>query len=81
MVTGILDFSGAGIGDPACDFAGLYICYGDAFYQHCASVYPDMTPALNRVHFYCGTFALQEALFGLENDDMEAFHSGIAEYV
>ncbi|WP_285890123.1 hypothetical protein [Paenibacillus macerans] len=28
--------------------------------------------------FYKGTFALQEALFGLEHDDPEAFRSGIA---
>ena len=38
-------------------------------------------PALPRVRFYCGTFALQEALFGVENDDRQAFQDGIATYV
>jgi aminoglycoside 2''-phosphotransferase len=33
------------------------------------------------VQFYVGTFALQEALFGIENGDREAFQSGIADYV
>ena len=36
---------------------------------------------LDRVHFYRGTFALLEALFGIENDDQRAFESGIKEYV
>ncbi|MBN1579901.1 MAG: aminoglycoside phosphotransferase family protein [Anaerolineae bacterium] len=80
-IVGIVDFGGAGLGDPATDFAGLYISYGEPFYEHGYVVYPEMEQALHRVHFYCGTFALQEALFGIENDDQEAFESGIATYV
>lgn len=80
-IQGIIDFGGTQLGDPAIDFAGLYISYGQAFYDQCASVYPLMENALNRVHFYCGTFALQEALFGIEHDDKEAFQSGIADYL
>jgi aminoglycoside 2''-phosphotransferase len=79
-MTGIIDFGSAGIGDPAIDFAGLYN-YGEAFYQHCCAVYPEMEAALPRVNFYHGTFALQEALFGIENGDAEAFQSGIADYL
>jgi len=30
--------------------------------------------------FYVGTFALQEALWGLEHGDREAFDSGITAY-
>jgi aminoglycoside 2''-phosphotransferase len=78
-IVGIIDFGGAGIGDPAVDFAGLYN-YGEAFYQHCYSVYPAMEQALPRVHFYRGTFALQEALFGIEHGDNQAFQNGIADY-
>ena len=37
--------------------------------------------ALGRVAFYRGTFALQEALFGVENGDEEAFRAGIAPYM
>jgi aminoglycoside 2''-phosphotransferase len=80
-IVGIVDFGFAGLGDPATDFAGLYISFGQAFYEQCYAVYPQMEQALPRVHFYCGTFALMEALFGLENDDRDAFESGIAQYV
>jgi aminoglycoside 2''-phosphotransferase len=80
-VVGIIDFGGTGLGDPATDFAGLFISYGKEFYEQCYPVYPEMEQALKRVHFYCGTFALQEALFGIENGDQAAFQSGIAEYV
>jgi aminoglycoside 2''-phosphotransferase len=79
-ITGIVDFGGVGLGDPAVDFAGLYISYGETFYEDCCAVYPQMHSALERVHFYCGTFALQEALFGVENSDEAAFQAGIKNY-
>lgn len=80
-IAGIIDFGHVGLGDPACDFAGLHISYGEAFYSQCYSVYPEMEQALDRVHFYRGTFALHEALFGLDNGDRDAFESGMAQYV
>lgn len=80
-VVGVIDFGGTGLGDPAIDFAGLLISYGEKLYKQCYSVYPEMEQALKRVRFYCGTFALQEALFGIENGDQMAFQNGIAEYV
>jgi aminoglycoside 2''-phosphotransferase len=80
-IVGILDFGGAGIGDPAVDFAGLLTCYGEAFYHQCSAAYPEMLDALPRARFYIGTFALQEALFGIENDDMGAFERGMARYL
>lgn len=80
-ITGILDFAFTGPGDPAADFAGLYVSYGEEFYRRCAAHYPAMAEALDRVHFYRGIFALEEALFGLENNDAEAFRSGMEEYI
>ena len=80
-IVGIIDFGGIAIGDPARDFAGLHISYGEEFYEMCTSNYPEMEQAFDRVIFYCGTFALQEALFGVENDDKEAFQDGMEEYV
>jgi aminoglycoside 2''-phosphotransferase len=80
-ITGILDFSFTGLGDPAADFAGLYASFGEEFYGRCYRIYPEMESALDRVHFYCGIFALEEALFGLENGDQDAFRRGMAEYV
>jgi len=80
-INGIVDFGDVGLGDPAVDFAGLYISYGSDFYKDCCAVYPQMDAALGRVHFYCGTFALQEALFGIENGDQAAFQAGMAAYL
>ena len=80
-IAGIVDFGHVGLGDPAVDFAGLHISYGEAFYGQCYSAYPAMEQALDRVTFYRGTFALQEALFGLDNGDRDAFESGMAQYV
>jgi aminoglycoside 2''-phosphotransferase len=36
---------------------------------------------LPRIRFYRGIFALEEALFGVENDDPQAFQAGMARYV
>jgi len=80
-VVGILDFGGAGLGDPAVDFAGLFASYGEEFYKQCCSFYPEMEHAMMRVQFYCQTFALEEALFGIENGDQVAFENGIARFV
>lgn len=78
-ITGIIDFGGAGVGDPAYDFAGLLSGYGEDFLQ-LFSV-PGMDRMLERIKFYRSTFALQEALFGIENNDQEAFRNGIKDYL
>jgi len=80
-IAGVIDFGSVGWGDPAGDFAGLFISFGEAFYRDCYAVYPEMEAALERVKFYCGTFALQEALFGFDNDDQAAFRAGMVNYV
>jgi len=81
VITGIIDFSGAGLGDPAYDFAGLLSSYGESFLKRCLSTYPTIESFWSRILFYQGTFALLEALFGLENNDRKAFESGIRKYV
>lgn len=80
-VVGIIDFGGTALGDPAIDFAGLLISYGENLYEQCYAVYPEMEQALKRARFYCDTFALQEALFGIENGDQTAFQNGMIKYV
>jgi aminoglycoside 2''-phosphotransferase len=80
-ICGILDFGSAGLGDPAYDFAGLLSSYGEGFLRRCARVYPDLEVFLPRVRFYQGTFALYEALFGVERGDEAAFRAGMAHYV
>lgn len=79
-ITGVIDFSSAGIGDPALDVAAIS-CSGDAFFQRVRKAYPGMDVLLERAKFYKGTFALQEALYGLRDHDQESFESGIAQYI
>ena len=79
-ITGIIDFGGSGIGDPAYDFAGLLSGYGAFFLHRCTRAYPEVESFYSRILFYQGTFALLEALFGIENGDPEAFENGISMY-
>jgi aminoglycoside 2''-phosphotransferase len=82
IISGVIDFGSAGIGDPAVDIAGLVgpAGYGEDFVRQMLVDYPEAEGYLERAHFYASTFALQEALFGIEHDDQKAFESGIAAY-
>ena len=81
-ISGIIDFSSAGWGDPAVDFAAIIcsVSYGEQFLQRFSAIYPNIDMVLSRARFYAGTFALQEALYGIEDGDQAAFESGIADY-
>ena len=81
-ISGIIDFSSAGWGDSATDFAAI-ICsvgYGEQFLDRFSAIYPGIENVLSRARFYAGTFALQEALYGLEDDNGAAFARGIEAY-
>lgn len=82
IITGVIDFGSAGIGDPAVDIAGLVgpAGYGEEFVRQMFTDYPEAETYLNRARFYASTFALQQALFGMEHNDKEAFEAGIAAY-
>lgn len=80
QITGIIDFSFAGPGDPAQDIAAVST-YGEAFFARICRHYPGIESLLERAKFYRGTFALQEALHGFRNSDKEAFASGMEQYV
>jgi aminoglycoside 2''-phosphotransferase len=82
VISGIIDFSSAGLGDPATDLAALItpLSYGEDFLPRFVPAYPGIADLVERARFYMGTFALQEALFGVEHDDREAFERGIADY-
>ncbi len=54
---------------------------GPAILEYVAAAYPGAEDVRDRIAFYKGTFALQDALFGLENDDEAAFRAGMVEYV
>lgn len=81
-ISGVIDFSGAGLGDPAVDLAAAAMSepfgYGEPFLRRLVRAYPEMLTALERARFYASTFALQEALFGAEHDDSEALERGLA---
>jgi aminoglycoside 2''-phosphotransferase len=79
-LSGIIDFGSSDLGDPAVDFAALLASYVNHFFHILQNIEPDVTLFVDRVHLYHGTFALQEALFGLENNDHEAFSSGMENY-
>ncbi|TCZ79348.1 aminoglycoside phosphotransferase family protein [Paenibacillus albiflavus] len=79
-VAGVIDFGGAGLGDPAYDFAGILSSYGEEFFEICINLYPGGRRISERVHFYRSTFALQEALHGIDHNDQEAFENGIKEF-
>lgn len=79
-VTGIIDFGGSHVGDPAVDAAAIISGYGEDFLKQMYLFYPKLQNAESRMKFYMGTFALQEALFGIENNDEQAFKNGIFNY-
>ncbi len=78
-ISGVIDFDGVCIGDPATDVAAL-MSYGEDFIGRFAREYGCSRAMLARADLYRGTFALQEALFGVEHDDPDAFTDGIADY-
>lgn len=81
-LSGIIDWSSAGFGDPATDLAALMspTGYDAGFADMLAAAYPPLAAQLPRANFYAGVFALQEALFGLDAGDVDAFEAGIAGY-
>ncbi|MBT2679352.1 aminoglycoside phosphotransferase family protein [Bacillus sp. ISL-35] len=79
-LSGIIDFGGSGVGDPAYDFAGILASYGEEIFNMCIDLYPGGKKIADRVKFYKSTFALQEALHGVENNDAQAFENGIKGY-
>lgn len=80
-ITGVIDFGGSQQGDPAYDFAGLLSSYGEDFFNMCTELYPGGHQIKDRVYFYRSTFALQEALHGIENSDQAALRNGIQDYI
>lgn len=82
-INGIIDFGEVHIGDPAVDIASLIgpLGYGEAFILNHFDSYPDAKNLLKRAKLYTKTFALQEALYGIENDDQRAFDTGIKIYI
>jgi aminoglycoside 2''-phosphotransferase len=82
-LTGVIDFGSVHIGDPATDIASLIGIFGytDAFINEIAKTYPKANQYLKRAKLMTKTFALQEALYGSENNDERAFEAGMKDYI
>ena len=82
-IGGVIDLSSAGLGDPATDFAALSspVSYERWFVELVAETYGAPQGMLDRTAFYIGTFALQEALHGLDTGDSRAYDAGMKEYL
>lgn len=76
-MSAVIDFGSATRGDPANDVAAL-LTYGEPFVRQGVAAYPAMEQMLPRARFYLSTFALQEALYGIEHDDPDAVERGLA---
>lgn len=83
-ITGVLDFSFCGMGDPAADLASI-ATQGEDFLERiaprCEPEPARLAEMLARARFYRGTFALQEALDGLRDGDQEAYRRGMETYI
>jgi aminoglycoside 2''-phosphotransferase len=80
ILTGVIDFNALCLGDPAVDIASLST-YGEDFVLRGISVYPEMETLLERARWIKGTFALEEALSGWQDGDIDAFERGMENYV
>ncbi len=80
--TGVIDFGSAGLGDAAVDLAAVYGWRGrgEIFARRMFNHYPQLQMMLPRAQFYAGTFLLQEALFGAENNEPDLIESGLEPY-
>lgn len=75
-ITGVIDFDHSGPGDLAIDLAAA-----ESFeLPQLAAASPESEALIDRARFYRGTFVLQEALYGIEHGDDEAFTRAIAPY-
>jgi aminoglycoside 2''-phosphotransferase len=77
-LTGVIDFAGCGLGDPAYDIASLVAGLGDELLMRLARHYPGLATMTERIVFYRSTFPLQDMLFGIDHDDPATLAEGMA---
>jgi aminoglycoside 2''-phosphotransferase len=79
VLTGVIDWGDAALGDPALDFAGLHWLGGEDLVRAVLEFYPlDLGPAaLERIDFYQSLGPYHLALYGLQNGDPARAEEGI----
>lgn len=80
-ISGIIDFTFAGAGDPAQDVGALVAGCGLPFVQRILAIYPALRSTLPRMEFIRSTYALQHALYALNMGDQADFEAVMANYV
>lgn len=80
VLTGVIDWGDAGIGDPALDFAGLLGLMGEAILQDILGAYgTDNAEAITRrARFYRDLAAVHQLLFGVTVGDRAFIERGVA---
>lgn len=90
MLTGIIDWEDASIGDPAFDFTGLLYDYGREFTAQALSAYPGQADGRfwPRIRFYAAIIPCHEILYGLSTGaerhvqgGIQALHQALLTYV
>ncbi len=79
-VCAVIDWGSVAIGDPAIDYASASTIHPE-MWANFQSNHLAPSQLLDRAIFYRATFALQEALFGIEHGDPNALAAGLSEYV
>ncbi|MHB1630212.1 MAG: phosphotransferase family protein [Bacilli bacterium] len=77
---GVIDFGSVGLGDPAIDYAAISTVHPQML-ELIEKSNPHIRRYMDRIKFYTGTFALQEALYGAESGDENALRSGLKQYI
>ncbi len=75
--SGVIDFAGCAIGDPAYDLASLSAGLGEDFLALMRPYYPGIAAMQERIEFYRSTFPLLDVLFGLDHGDDGPLNAGL----
>jgi aminoglycoside 2''-phosphotransferase len=80
LVSGIIDFGCAGLGDPGIDLGVVIYNYGESFMRRFYKLYPEAEGYLKRARFYAGAHEVRWLLTGIErgNPFWFAVHVGSA---
>ena len=73
VITGIIDFGSAGLGDPAYDISSIINDYGEGFAALMSRYYPGIKEMIDRARFWALTSELQWALAGVRSQDPSWF--------
>jgi aminoglycoside phosphotransferase (APT) family kinase protein len=79
FLTGVIDFEDATLGDPAIDFVGLRLAFGDDVTRDVLARYggPPDPGFADRLRFYCVMGSVHAILYGLDEESDEIVVDGV----